>query len=239
MDVIPAIDIKDGRCVRLFQGDYDRETVFSDSPVTMATHWVEQGATRLHVVDLDGAKQGIQTNLPIVQEIVSTVSVPVQYGGGIRDLESVGAILSSGVNRVIIGSAAIETPQIIEEMLEKFGNEFLVISIDARENKVALHGWTTQTEIETSDVIQKVESMGVRRFIYTDISRDGTLTEPNFDSVQDLVNATSMDLVVAGGVSTLGHIRRLKEFQVGGVILGTAIYTGNLDLKAAIEVSKN
>lgn len=239
MDIIPAIDIKDGRCVRLFQGDYDRETVFSDSPVDMATHWVEQGATRLHVVDLDGAKQGIQTNLSIVREIVSTVQVPVQYGGGIRDVESVEAILSSGIDRVIVGTAAIETPEIIEEMLTQFGNDFLVISIDARGNKVALHGWTTQTQITTSDVIQKIDSMGIRRFIYTDISRDGTLTEPNFDSVQDLIDETNMDLLVAGGVSTLGHICRLKEIQVGGVILGTAIYTGNLDLKAAIEVSKN
>ena len=170
MEIIPAIDIKDGRCVRLFQGDYDRETVFSDSPVAMATHWVEQGATRLHVVDLDGAKQGIQTNLSIVREIVSTVQVPVQYGGGIRDVESVEAILSSGIDRVIVGTAAIETPEIIEEMLTQFGNDFLVISIDARGNKVALHGWTTQTQITTSDVIQKIDSMGIRRFIYTDIS---------------------------------------------------------------------
>jgi len=235
VEIIPAIDIRNGRCVRLFQGDYGRETVFSDSPISMALHWVEQGATRLHIVDLDGAKAGDPVNLSLVEEIAKLVPVPVQYGGGVREVRKAKNALSMGIDRVIIGTAAVEKPGIVEELVEQLGGSSLVISVDAREGKVALRGWTRESDVEAIELVESLEASGVERFVYTDITRDGTLTEPNFSVIENLAKTTRMGILVAGGVSSIEQVSRLADIPVEGAIVGTAAYTGDLDLRKAIE----
>ena len=234
MEVIPAIDIRDGRCVRLFQGDYDRETVFSDSPVDMAAHWVERGAKRLHVVDLDGARDGRAPNIEIVAQIAGSSPVPVQYGGGVRDAESALRAVEMGVDRVVVGTAAVEDPGLVEVLLRELGSAALVVSVDALGGRVALSGWTRESGVDAVDLARKLEETGVERVVYTDISRDGTLTEPNFAGVQELAGATGMKVLVAGGVSSVEHVSRLAAVPVEGAIVGSAVYTGAIDLGEAM-----
>ena len=234
MEVIPAIDIRGGRCVRLFQGDYDRETVFSDSPVDVAAHWVGRGAARLHVVDLDGAREARAANIDIVAEIAGASPVPVQYGGGVRDVDSALRAVEMGVDRVVVGTAAVEDPCLVESLLREIGAGALVVSVDAREGMIALDGWTREGGVEAVDFARKLESTGVERVVYTDISRDGTLTEPNFAGVEGLAAATGMRVLVAGGVSSVEHVSRLATVPVEGAIVGSAVYTGAIDLGEAI-----
>ena len=234
MEVIPAIDIRGGRCVRLFQGDYDRETVFSDSPADMAAHWIERGAERLHVVDLDGARDGVAPNIEIVAQIAVSSPVPVQYGGGVRDAESALRAVEMGVDRVVVGTAAVEDPGLVEVLLQELGSAALVVSVDARDGRVALDGWTRGSGVEAVDFARKLESTGVERVVYTDVSRDGTLTEPNFAGVEELAAATEMKVLVAGGVSAVEHVTRLARVPVEGAIVGSAVYTGAIDLGEAI-----
>ena len=234
MEVIPAIDIRGGRCVRLFQGDYDRETVFSDSPVDMAAHWVEQGAERLHVVDLDGARDGRAPNIEIVAEIAGWSPVPVQYGGGVRDVDSALRAVAMGVDRVVVGTAAVEDPSLVGRLLRELGAGALIVSIDALGGRVALSGWTRESGVDAVDFARKLEETGVERVVYTDISRDGTLTEPNFAGVEELAASTGMKVLVAGGVSSVDHVSRLATVPVEGAIVGAAVYTGAIDLGEAI-----
>ena len=238
MEVIPAIDIRGGRCVRLFQGDYDRETVFSDSPVDMAAHWVDRGAERLHVVDLDGARDGVAPNIEIVAQIAGSSPVPVQYGGGVRDVESAVRAVQMGVDRVVVGTAAVEDPDLVEVLLRELGSAALIVSVDALEGRIALDGWTRGSGVVAVDFARKLDSAGVERVVYTDISRDGTLTEPNFAGVEELAAATGMKVLVAGGVSSVEHVSRLASIPVEGAIVGSAVYTGAIDLgeaKAAVS----
>ena len=238
MEVIPAIDIRGGRCVRLFQGDYDRETVFSDSPVDMAAHWIELGAERLHVVDLDGAREGKAPNIETVAQIAASSSVPVQYGGGVRDVDSALRAVEMGVDRVVVGTAAVEDPGLVSVLLRELGAGALVVSVDAREGRIALDGWTRGSGVDAVDFARSLESTGVGRVVYTDISRDGTLTEPNFAGVEELAAATRMKVLVAGGVSSVEHVTRLATVPVEGAIVGSAVYTGAIDLgeaKAAVS----
>ena len=234
MEVIPAIDIRGGRCVRLFQGDYDRETVFSDSPVDMAAHWVGRGAERLHVVDLDGARDGTASNIEIVAQIAGASPVPVQYGGGVRDVDSALRAVEMGVDRVVVGTAAVEDPCLVESLLRQIGAGALVVSVDAKEGRIALDGWTRGSGVDAVDFARKLESTGVERVVYTDISRDGTLTEPNFAGVEELAGATGMRVLVAGGVSSVEHVSRLAAVPVEGAIVGSAVYTGAIDLGEAM-----
>ncbi len=234
MEVIPAIDIRGGRCVRLFQGDYDRETVFSDSPVDMAAHWVERGATRLHIVDLDGARDGVAPNIETVAEIASSSPVPVQYGGGVRDVDSALRAVEMGVDRVVVGTAAVEDPGLVPLLLRKLGAGALVVSVDARDGRIALDGWTRGSGVDAVDFARSLESNGVERVVYTDISRDGTLTEPNFAGVEELAAATGMKVLVAGGVSSVEQVTRLAAVPVEGAIVGSAVYTGAIDLGEAM-----
>ena len=234
MEVIPAIDIRGGRCVRLFQGDYDRETVFSDSPVDMAAHWVERGAERLHIVDLDGARDGVAPNIEIVAQIAMSSPVPVQYGGGVRDVESALRAVEMGVDRVVVGTAAVEDPGVVTRLLGKLGAGVLVVSVDARDGKIALDGWTRGSGVDAVEFARGLESTGVERVVYTDISRDGTLTEPNFAGVEELAAATGMKVLVAGGVSSVEHVSRLAAVPVEGAIVGSAVYTGAIDLGEAM-----
>ena len=236
MEVIPAIDIRGGKCVRLYQGDYGRETVYSESPLKVASHWVETGATRLHVVDLDGARAGAPVNIELVGAIASSVEAPVQCGGGIRTLETARAMLSLGVSRVVIGSAAVEAgPEFVESACRELGPDAVVVGVDARDGHAAIRGWVHSTDLTVADLVSRVEAAGVRRIVYTDISRDGTLTEPNFDAIEAVMGMTSLKVLAAGGISSVDHLSRLARLGVEGAIVGKAVYTGDIDLRQAID----
>jgi len=233
MEIVPAIDLRDGKCVRLYQGNYDEETIFSDDPVEVALEWQSLGAPRLHIVDLDGAVRGEPFNLDIIKEIASAVLIPTQLGGGIRRLETIEQLLKDGIERIILGTAAVEDPKLIEEACRKF-SESIIVSIDAREGHIATHGWCQETGLKTVEFSKAMMQLGVKRFIYTDISRDGTLTEPNFTTIAEMVNTTSLPVIAAGGISSLSHLKMLKSLGVEAAIVGKALYTGDINLKQAI-----
>lgn len=199
----------------------------------MALQWQSRGAPRLHLVDLDGAATGEIRNLEIVKQIANALLIPTQFGGGIRDLETITQLLKAGIERVVLSTSAVEEPSLIEEACRKF-SECIIISIDAWEGKIATHGWRQETELNAIEFAESMLQLGVKRFIYTDISRDGTLTEPNFSAVSEIVNAIRRPIVAAGGISSLNHIRMLKQLGVEGVIIGKALYTGDINLKQAI-----
>ncbi len=191
------------------------------------------GAPRLHIVDLDGAARGELCNLGIITQIASAVLVPTQLGGGIRRLETVEQLLKAGIERIILGTAAVEDPKLIEEACRNF-SESIIVSIDAREGYVAIHGWRQDTELEAVEFTKSMVQLGVKRFIYTDINRDGTLTEPNFTAIFELVNAIRLPVIAAGGISSLTHLKILKQLGVEGAIIGKALYTGDINLKQAL-----
>ena len=234
MEIIPAVDLRNGKCVRLYQGDYGKETVFSDDPVAMARRWESEGAGRLHLVDLDGAAQGEPGNLDAIEKIVAAVSIPVELGGGIRTLETIDQLLSLGVDRAILGTVAVENPDLTKEACSVFGEQ-VVIGIDARDGWVATRGWLQQSETTAAELANKMVGLGARRFIYTDINRDGTLTSPNFEAVAELLSQVSVPVIAAGGISSIEHLTRLAELMVDGAIVGRAIYTGDLKLSEAIK----
>jgi phosphoribosylformimino-5-aminoimidazole carboxamide ribotide isomerase len=235
MEIIPAVDIKGGKCVRLYQGDYNRETVFSENPVAVALKWQTQGAGRLHVVDLDGAASGEPRNIAVVEAIVKQVGLPVQLGGGIRNEATVTKLLDIGVNRVILGTAAVEDSGLVERLCQKYG-ESIVVGIDARDGRVATHGWRKGTEVAALALGQRIAATGVRRLIYTDIKRDGTLTEPGFEAIAEMIEGVNLNIIAAGGISVLSHLRKLKELGVEGAIVGKALYTGDINLKEALAL---
>ena len=236
IEIIPAIDIRDGRCVRLYQGNFDQETVFSDDPVEVALQWQSLGAPRLHIVDLDGAFSGEVYNLDIITEIASAVLIPTQLGGGIRKLETIEQMLKAGIERVILGTAAVEDEELIKQACQRF-RESIIVGIDAREGYVSTHGWRQETKLEAVELAQSMVKLGVRRFIYTDINRDGTLTEPNFSATAELINAVKAPIIASGGISSLNHLKMLKSLGVEGAIIGKALYTGDIDLKQALAIS--
>jgi len=234
MEVIPAIDLKDGRCVRLFQGDFEKETVFSDDPLATALAWEEQGGHRLHVVDLDGAIQGKPVHLTIIASIVNSLSIPVQVGGGIRDLAAAEAWLAAGVDRVVIGTAAVRDPDMVREVCHRHGNERVVVSVDAKDGLVALQGWKEASTTTVFELAEQMASIGVVRLLYTDIARDGALTGPDFKINERLVNETGLAIQASGGVASVEHVQRLVSTGVEGVIVGRAIYTGAVNLADAV-----
>ncbi|MAH39558.1 MAG: 1-(5-phosphoribosyl)-5-[(5-phosphoribosylamino)methylideneamino]imidazole-4-carboxamide isomerase [Dehalococcoidales bacterium] len=235
MEIIPAIDIRNGNCVRLYQGDYGIETIFSDDPVEMAMEWQSLGALRLHIIDLDGAASGELCNLELITEIANAVLIPVQAGGGIRQMGTIEELLKVGVDRVILGTAAVEDAELVKEACRRFGQS-IIVSLDAREGYLATHGWLKETELGAVEFVRSMATLGVRRFIYTDISRDGTLTEPNFNSIFELVDATRFPVVASGGISSLIHLKVLKKLGVSGAIIGKALYTKQINLKQALDV---
>ena len=236
IEIIPAIDLRQGKCVRLYQGDYAQETIFSDDPLEVALEWQSMGASRMHMVDLDGAARGEICNLEIINQIAGTLLIPTQLGGGIRDMETIKQLLKAGVERVILGTAAVEDPQLVQEACRRF-NESIIIGVDAREGNIATHGWQEKTGLKVAEFVQSMIELGARRFIYTDISRDGTLTEPNFSAVFELIDTFRLPIIAAGGISSLNHIKMLKRLEVEGAIIGKALYTGDINLKQAITAT--
>jgi len=209
------------------------ETIFSDEPVDVALQWQSLGAPRLHIVDLDGAASGNLYNLDIINEIASSLLIPTQLGGGVRQLQTIEQLFKTGIERIVLGTAAVEDPELVEEACRKF-SESIIIGIDAREGRIATHGWQQQTELEVVEFAKSMAKLGVERFIYTDISRDGTLTEPNFTTIAELVNEIRLPIIAAGGISSLTHLKILKQLGVEGAIIGKALYTGDINLKQAL-----
>ena len=239
MLLIPAIDLKDGRCVRLKQGDLENETVFSEEPETVARHWLELGAERIHLVDLNGAVSGKPQNAAIIKAIVEAVGseVPVQLGGGIRSLETIERYLDSGVSYVIIGTAAVKSPGFLHDACNAFPGQ-VIVGLDARDGKVATDGWSKLTRHEVVDLARKFEGYGIEAIIYTDIGRDGMLTGVNIEATVKLAQAVDVPVYASGGVTDLADIDKLLAVEsegVEGVILGRSLYEGTLDFAAALE----
>jgi phosphoribosylformimino-5-aminoimidazole carboxamide ribotide isomerase len=229
--------LRNGRCVRLYQGDYNRETIFNDSPLEVAMQWQSLGAPRIHIVDLDGAASGEVTNLEVIENIATAVLVPTQLGGGIRSIEIITKLLNMGIERVILGTVAVENKELVEQSCRKYPDS-IIVSIDAREGQVATRGWLKGTELNAVQLAQEMACLGVRRFIYTDISRDGTLSGPNFPAIKELIDALGLPVIAAGGISNIADLRILKSSGAEGAIIGKALYTGDINLKEALEVSQ-
>lgn len=238
MQLIPAIDLRDGRCVRLVQGDFDQTTVYGDDPVATAQRWEAAGATRIHVVDLDGAKAGRPTQTATVAAIVRAVAVPVQLGGGLRDADAVAAALDLGVSDVILGTAAVRDPELLALLVARYGAA-ITVGIDARNGVVATEGWLASSRRRATELADQVAQLGVSRIIYTDISRDGTLTEPNYAQTAALVRPDGPAIIASGGVARIEHLQKLAGYGIAGAIIGTALYTGHLDLVAALAALRN
>ena len=240
MIVIPAIDLKEGNCVRLEQGEMNRDTVFSDNPAEQALKWQEAGAELLHLVDLDGAFAGIPKNKAAIEAIIKAIRIPAQLGGGIRDIATIEAYLSLGLSRVIIGTAAQRNPELVIEACQKFPGQ-IVVGIDAKNGMVAVQGWAELTDISAVDLARKFEDCGVAAIIYTDISRDGMMGGPNIEATKALAEAISIPVIASGGVSSLKDIENLMAIEASGVtgaITGKAIYTGAINLREAIDLTK-
>lgn len=238
MIIIPAVDIKNGKCVRLLQGRMDAETIFSDDPAAMARRWADEGAEIIHLVDLDGAIEKRPCNLKAIDKILSTVSIPLQLGGGIRDLQTIGMYLDMGINRVIIGTEAIKNPQLVETACKRFPGQ-IVVGIDAHQGRVAIEGWTRTTGVLAVDLAKRFEDCGVVAINFTDIQRDGMQTGPNIDETVRLAQAVSIPVFASGGVSSIDDIKNLLPYEklgIAGVITGRALYEGSLDLKEALRL---
>lgn len=240
MIVIPAIDIKGGRCVRLLQGRMEDETVFSDDPAAMARRWAEAGAELIHIVDLDGAVEKTPRNLDVIRAILAAVDVPIQVGGGIRSTETLGMYLDIGVGRVVIGTEAVRNPDMVREACAAHPGK-VVVGIDAREGWVAVEGWTETTQTRAADLARQFEDSGVAAINFTDIHRDGMQSGPNLEETRKLAQAVKIPVVASGGVASLKDIAALLPLEsdgVSGVITGRALYTGGLDLREAIALTK-
>jgi phosphoribosylformimino-5-aminoimidazole carboxamide ribotide isomerase len=237
MEVIPAIDLLGGRCVRLYQGNYDQAETFDENPVAVARQWADQGATRIHVVDLDGAKAGYPVNLQAIESIVRAVDVPVQVGGGLRDRDRVATLLELGVQRAILGTVAVEQPQLVQQLGQEFPGQ-VVVGIDARNGKVATRGWLETSEVQATDLAQQMADFGVAAIIYTDIQRDGTMQGPNLESLRELANSIEIPVIASGGVSSTSDLLTLLALEpigVTGAIVGRALYTGDISLREAVR----
>lgn len=236
MLIIPAIDIKDGKCVRLRQGDFNSETVYSNDPVLVAKQWEAKGALALHIVDLDGAKNGRIVNLNLIREIRRAIQIPIQVGGGVRSKEVFKNLVAIGANRVVLGTMALENRNLLSNILSRYSNQ-VVVSLDNKNGNLAKKGWQENTDREVVGTAQDLEQLGIKRFIYTNIAKDGTLTEPDYQGVKSLVRSIRAKIIVAGGISSIADIRKLKSFNLEGVIIGKALYEGKINLMEAMDVS--
>ncbi len=241
MVILPAIDLKGGKCVRLYQGDFNQSTVFSDYPEEMALKWQQQGAKHLHIVDLDGAKKGEPVNVFSIKKILETVRIPIEVGGGIRTLENIEDLLDMGIERVILGSTAVSNPALIREAAREFG-EKVVVGVDAKQGFVAVDGWLSFSDLTVLDLAIEVGDMGISTIIYTDIAKDGTLAGHNAEATADLARQAGISVIASGGVASLDDIRALKAHEadgIEGVVIGRALYTGALDLAEALKIAED
>lgn len=236
MIIFPAIDILNGQCVRLIQGDYNQEKIYSNSPIDMAKKWEAKGAEFIHIVDLDGAKTGDSINKKVILDIAKTVNIPVQVGGGIRSLDIISTYLENGVNRVIIGTAAINDPVFLKAAVEKYGDK-IAVSLDARNGYVATDGWTDTSDVAALDLVKQLEDIGVKTIVYTDIAKDGMLQGPNLQEQQAINEATSMNVIASGGVTTKEDVENLQALNMYGTIIGKALYDGKLDFESLVEAN--
>ncbi len=238
MLLLPAIDIREGQCVRLYKGKKEETTIYSENPVEVAEVWERMGAKMLHIVDLDAAFTGYSQNLSVVEKIVKSIAIPVQVGGGIRNLETIKMFLDKGVKRVILGTAAINNPELVKEAVKLY-DEGIVIGIDSKEGYVAVEGWEAKTQKQVLELACEMAELGVKRVIYTDTSKDGTLEGPNIEATKKLAQETSLNVIASGGISNLEDIKNissLKPYGVEGVIIGKALYTGNVKLDEALRM---
>ena len=238
MLLIPAIDLRNGFCVRLLQGESDKETVYSNDPAAMAVTFEEAGAKRLHLVDLDGAFQGEGANISSIRSILKNVSIPVQIGGGLRTEEDIDRMLALGVSAVIVGTMAVKHPDVLEKLLKKYTDEQIILGIDARNRKVSIEGWKESTEIQDVKFALRWKNSGIKRVVFTDISRDGMLSGPNLAALREMAEHTGLKIVASGGISSMDDLEQLKTLAPNGVdqaISGKAIYEGKIDLKKVFK----
>ncbi|GMT47064.1 MAG: 1-(5-phosphoribosyl)-5-[(5-phosphoribosylamino) methylideneamino] imidazole-4-carboxamide isomerase [bacterium] len=239
MIIIPAIDLKDGECVRLLQGKKEQVTSYSKDPVAVARRWVEEGATLIHIVDLDGAFSGTQKNLESIKNIRKAVDVPLETGGGIRDMDRIEELVSIGMDRVILGTSAVKNPELVKKASGKYPGRILV-GIDARDGRVAVKGWEEITEIDALEFALKVQELGAAGIIYTDISRDGMLTGPDIEETRAMTEVLEIPVIASGGISSLDDIKKLMDIRgLWGAITGKALYTGKVSLSEAIRLAGN
>ena len=236
MQLYPAIDMKNGQCVRLRQGAFKDITIYSDAPEKVAAHWQEKGASFLHLVDLDGALAGYSVNEEVIRRIADTVSLPIEIGGGIRSKEAVERMLDLGVRRVIIGTKAAEHPEFLRDMVRTFGEEAIVAGVDAKDGMVAVEGWEKVSSLTASDLCLTMKEYGVRHIVYTDISRDGMLSGPNVEATRKLTEETGLDIIASGGVSCMEDLKCLHEAGIRGAIIGKALYDNRIDLAEAVRL---
>ncbi len=230
MIVIPAIDIKAGKCVRLVQGDFDQQTVYGDDPLAMAKKWQAEGAEMLHIVDLDGAKDGSSRNLEAIKAIAIGLTIPIEVGGGIRSCENVKALISAGVACVVIGTMAYENREILADLLKTYGPN-IIVAVETKNGKLVTRGWQQEVAGSLIETAQALEQLGVQRLLYTDVGRDGMLGEPNYDDIKALLGAVNIPIIASGGISSTEAIKKLDALGVEGAIVGKALYEGKVTLQ--------
>ena len=235
MNIIPAIDLREGRVVRLYQGDFGRQKVYSDDPAEVARKWEMDGASRIHVVDLDGAREGKPINTGAISSILSSVRIPIQVGGGVRTLETAKELVQQGVDRIVFGTVAVKNPALIGEACQVLGTDFVTVGVDAKDGRVAVNGWEQKEKIDSIALMKFMMTLGVNRFIYTDISLDGTLLGVNVASVGNLMEEVGAFIISSGGVGSIEDLDLLNDLGVEGVILGTALYEGKINLSEVVR----
>jgi phosphoribosylformimino-5-aminoimidazole carboxamide ribotide isomerase len=233
MIIFPAIDLKNGKCVRLYRGEFSSSEVVGEDPLQTALSFVARGAEYLHMVDLDGALAGTIKNANSINKVLKDINIPIQLGGGIRNLHTIETLLKKGLSRVILGTAALNNPSLVKEAVKKFGDK-IAIGIDARDGYVAVEGWQTSSKIEYIDFAKQMESIGVKTIIFTDISKDGTLSGPNFEATGEINNKITCNIIASGGMSCIDDIKELRKMNLYGAIIGKALYSGNISLEEAI-----
>lgn len=238
MIIYPAIDLRDGRCVRLVEGDFSRETVFDADPAAAARRWAAAGAEWLHVVDLDGAVAGRPVNLPAIEAISAAVDIPIQLGGGLRSLANLESAFAAGISRTILGTVALDMPDLVAAAVARWGDA-IAVGLDARDGKLATRGWLDQSDVLALDAARSLQEAGVRHFIFTDIRRDGTLAGPNLESLAELISVIDADVIASGGVGTMADIEAARELGAAGAIVGRALYDGRMDLAEAIALARH
>lgn len=237
MIIFPAMDLKDKKCVRLYQGKFDKTEVVGENPLEVVRGFKAAGAEYIHMVDLDGALTGKPTNIDVVAKVLKEIDIPVELGGGIRDLETIDALIESGISRTILGTSALNNPELVKAAVKKHGDK-IAVGIDAKNGFVAVNGWIKVSEVNYIDFAKLMEDIGVKTIIFTDISKDGTLQGPNLEQLGSIQKSVSCNIIASGGIKSIEDLKTINEMGIYGAITGKAIYSGNIDLKAAIEACK-